>query len=337
MSSTYSDLKLQLMATGENNTTWGDITNLNWTALSEAVTGSVDVAFASANVTLTLSNTNASQTARNLRLNLTGTSGGARNLVVPSIEKLYLVNNGVADTVTVKTSAGSGIAVPAGKSMWVFANGTDVVDVVTALTSLSVAGSVSFATPLSVASGGTGVSTITGLIKGSGTSAFSAAVAGVDYIAPGGAATFNATQTFNGSTSNIAAVLLNAKEPITISATAASGTINYSLSSQSLLYFTSNAAGNWTTNFRMASGTSLNSVMSIGDVVTATFFVTQGATPYYNSVIQVDGTATGVTTKWQGIVASAGIANSINAYTYVIIKTADTPTFTVLASQTAFV
>lgn len=337
MSSTYSDLKLQLLATGENNTTWGDITNLNWTALSEAVTGSVDVAFASANVTLTLSNTNASQTARNLRLNLTGTSGGARNLVVPSIEKLYLVNNGLADAVTVKTSAGSGIAVPAGKSMWVFANGTDVVDVVTALTSLSVAGSVSFATPLSVANGGTGVNTITGLIKGSGTSAFSAAVAGVDYIAPGGAATFNATQTFNGSSSNVAAVLLNAKEPITVSATAATGTINYDLSTQSILYYTSNAAANWTTNFRLSSGTSLNSVMSVGEAMVATFFVTQGSTPYYNSGVQVDGTSTGVTVKWQGTTVATGIANAINAYTFVIIKTAATPTFTVLASQTGFV
>ena len=91
MASTYSNIKIQLMATGENSTTWGDVTNINLgTAIEEAIVGSADVTFASANVTLTLSNTNASQTARNLRLRCTGTTGGStRNLVVPSIEKPY--------------------------------------------------------------------------------------------------------------------------------------------------------------------------------------------------------------------------------------------------------
>lgn len=152
MASTYNDVKIQLMATGENNTTWGDTTNVNWDAMSELVTGSADVAFSSANVTISLTNTNATQTARNLRLNLTGTSGGARTLTVPSIEKLYLVNNGLSDAVTIKTALGTGIAVPAGKTMWVFVDGTDVVDAVTSLTSLTLASA------LGVASGGTGLS-----------------------------------------------------------------------------------------------------------------------------------------------------------------------------------
>jgi hypothetical protein len=74
------------MATGENSTTWGNVTNLNLgTALEEAITGSVDVAFSSGDVTLTLTNTNTSQSARNMRLNCTGTTGGARNLIVPTI------------------------------------------------------------------------------------------------------------------------------------------------------------------------------------------------------------------------------------------------------------
>jgi hypothetical protein len=151
MASTYNDVKIQLMATGENNTTWGDVTNVNWGAVTELVTGSADVAFSSADVTISLTNTNATQTARNLRLNLTGTSGGARNLVVPTIEKLYLVNNGLADAVTVKTTAGTGIAVPAGKTMWVFADGTNVVDAVNTLTSLTLASA------LATSSGGTGL------------------------------------------------------------------------------------------------------------------------------------------------------------------------------------
>ena len=68
MASTYSNLKIQLMATGENASTWGDVTNTNLgTAIEEAIVGSADVTFASANVTLTLSDTNGTQTARNMR------------------------------------------------------------------------------------------------------------------------------------------------------------------------------------------------------------------------------------------------------------------------------
>jgi hypothetical protein len=134
MASTYSDLKIELIATGEQSGTWGTTTNTNLgTALSEAITGSADVAFSSADVTLTLTDTNNAQSARNLRLNLTGTSGGARNLILGSgcqIEKLYLVNNGLADAVTVKNTSGTGIAVPAGASTFVYNNGTNVVDAV---------------------------------------------------------------------------------------------------------------------------------------------------------------------------------------------------------------
>lgn len=139
MPSTYSPLKIQLMATGENNTTWGDVTNQNLGgALEEAIVGSADVTFSSGNVTLTLTDTNASQTARNMRLRCTGTTGGStRNLVVPSIEKPYIVQNDCADSVLVKTAAGSGITVPTGKTMWVYSDGTNVVDVVTYLTSLA--------------------------------------------------------------------------------------------------------------------------------------------------------------------------------------------------------
>jgi hypothetical protein len=134
MASSYSDLKIELIATGEQSGTWGTTTNTNLgTALSEAITGSADVAFLSSDVTLTLTDTNNAQSARNLRLNLTGTSGGARNLILGSgcqIEKLYLVNNGCADAVTVKNTSGTGIAVPAGASTFVYNNGTNVVDAV---------------------------------------------------------------------------------------------------------------------------------------------------------------------------------------------------------------
>ena len=137
MASTYSDLKIELITTGEQSGSWGTTTNTNLgTALEEAIVGTVDVPFSSGQVTLTLTDSNATQSARHLRLNLTGTSGGAQNLVVPSIQKNYLVNNGCADAITVKTSGGSGIAVPAGKTMWVYNDGTNVVDAVTAVSSL---------------------------------------------------------------------------------------------------------------------------------------------------------------------------------------------------------
>ena len=160
MASTYSNLKIQLMTTGENSTTWGDVTNVNLgTALEEAITGSVSVAFSSADVTLTLSNTNATQSARNMRLNLTGTATSGYNLVLGSgcqINKPYIINNGTDGTITVKNTTGSGIAVPAGKTMWVYNNGTNVVDAVTHLTSLTLG------TALPVASGGTGSNAASG-------------------------------------------------------------------------------------------------------------------------------------------------------------------------------
>ena len=138
MASTYSDLKIELIGTGEQSGTWGTTTNNNFSiALSEAITGTADVAFSSADVTLTLTNTNSAQTARNLRLNLTGTSGGARNLILGSgcqIEKFYLINNGLADAVIVKNTTGSGVTVPAGTAMLVFNNAVDVVNPLTYFT-----------------------------------------------------------------------------------------------------------------------------------------------------------------------------------------------------------
>jgi hypothetical protein len=158
MASTYSsNLKLQLMGTGDNAGTWGDVTNVNLgTALEEAVAGTVDVAFSSADVTLTLTDANTAQPARNMRLNLTGTSGGARSLIVPALEKMYVVNNGLVDTCTVKVTGQTGVAVPAGKTMLLFNNGTDVVNAITHLASLTLA------TDLALADGGTGASDASG-------------------------------------------------------------------------------------------------------------------------------------------------------------------------------
>jgi hypothetical protein len=187
---------------------------------------------------------------------------------------------------------------------------------------------------LPVANGGTGATTLTGVLKGNGTSAFTAATAGTDFVAPGTATTFTAAQTFNGTSSNIAAVLANAAETTTVSATAATGTVNFDLTTQSVLYYTTNASGNWAINFRGSSGTSLNTLLATGQSVTAVFLATQGATAYYATGLQVDGVS--VTPKYQGGIAwSFGNASSIDAYTYTIVKTGS-GTFTVFASQTRF-
>lgn len=191
-------------------------------------------------------------------------------------------------------------------------------------------------TALSVPQGGTGATTLTGLIKGSGTSAFTAATVSTDYVAPGTAATYTATQTFTGSTSVPAEIVRNIVEPVTVSATAATGTIPIYPSTQSVLYYTTNSSANFTVNLAWSAGTTMNTALSTGQAVTVAFMVTNGSTAYYNNVVQVDGTTSGVTTRWQGgITPTFGNANSIDVYTYTIIKTGSA-TFTVLASQTKF-
>jgi hypothetical protein len=123
-------------------------------------------------------------------------------------------------------------------------------------------------------------------------------------------------------------------EPTTISATAATGTINYDVGTQSIVYYTTNASANWTLNLRASSSATLNSLMSTGQTITVTFLATQGATAYYNSAVTIDGSA--VTPKWQsGIAPNAGNINSIDSYTYAIIKTGNAA-FTVIASQTRY-
>jgi hypothetical protein len=143
------------------------------------------------------------------------------------------------------------------------------------------------------------------------------------------AQTFTAKQTF-GTTTKIEEVL----EKITVSATAATGTINFDALTQGALYYTTNASGNWTLNVRGDSGTSLDTMMATGESLTVVFLVTQGSTAYYNSAFQIDGSS--VTPKWLGGDApTEGTASSIDAYTYVIVKTGSA-TFTVFASVVAF-
>ena len=154
------------MATGENSGTWGNVTNDNLgVAIEQALVETATVTFASANVTLTLTNTNAGQTARALRLDLGGTTGGARDLIVPAIQKPYIVNNNCADAITVKNFSGTGITVPAGRAYLLYNTGTNVVEALNGI---------------AVVSGGTGTNTLTAesVVIGNGANA-------VKFVAPG--------------------------------------------------------------------------------------------------------------------------------------------------------
>jgi len=148
--------------------------------------------------------------------------------------------------------------------------------------------------------------------------------------------TFTGKQTFAGTTTNLAEVLTNAAEVITTSATAATGTVNYDITTQSVLYYTNNASGNWTVNLRANGSNTLASVLSTGQCLTVAFLAKQGSPAYYNSAVQVDGTTTGVTTLWQGGVAPvSGNINGVDVYTYTVIKTGSS-TYTVLATRNQF-
>ena len=240
--------------------------------------------------------------------------------------------------------------------------GTSIgIAVFTAATTAAAQSAIGLTAPVSAAQGGTGLTasgtvgnvltstgsawvssapatggTVTSITAGTGLTGGTITSTGtiaIDYTA---ASPWTGKQTFTGSTSVLAAKLVNALETATISATAATGTINYDITTQSVLYYTSDASGNWTTNLRASSGTTLNTAMATGESITAAFLVTQGATAYYNSAVQVDGATVGVTTKWQSAVPTAGTVSSINVYTYTVIKTG-AATFTVLASVTPFV
>jgi hypothetical protein len=132
MASTYStNLKIELIGTGEQAGTWGTTTNTNLgTALEQAVVGKADVTMSSTTITLTLTNANTAQNARAIYLNLTGSPGGAAVLEVPAIQKPYIVKNGSDQQVTIKVSGQTGVAIPTGKTALVYNNGTDVVTAV---------------------------------------------------------------------------------------------------------------------------------------------------------------------------------------------------------------
>jgi len=132
--STYStNLKIELIPLGDQSGTWGTTNNTNLgTALEQAIVGYGNPNFTSdADLTITLTDSNASQIARNLALNVTSSVSltTTRNLIVPTIQKPYLIRNNTtgSQSITVKTSAGTGVTVASGTYMLVYVDGTNVV------------------------------------------------------------------------------------------------------------------------------------------------------------------------------------------------------------------
>jgi hypothetical protein len=247
------------------------------------------------------------------------TGSTTQTVVLPVVTTLstgqrYEIHNNSSGAITVNSSGGNLVAtVPAG--------------ITTVCTCILITGTTAaswdadiqgFTTTVPIAQGGTGASTL----------------AGANIPVTTAANSFTAKQTFTGATGSLASAFINATETATISATAATGTINYDVTTQSVLYYTSNASANWTVNIRGNGTTSLNTLMSTNDSLTVVFLVTNGATAYYNNALTIDGTS--VTPKYQGGTAwTSGNASGIDAYSYTIVKTGSAA-FTVFAAQTQF-
>ena len=170
MASTYStNLRLELIGTGDQQGTWGNTTNNNLgTLLEEAIGGYVTVDATAGNVTLTTVN-GASDQSRNMVVNVTGTPGTSRNIICPAIRKVYIVKNSTDSSIVFKTASQSpGITVPVGSTVFTYVNGTDVVNVTGSIASQNsnsvsiTGGSITGITDLAVADGGTGSSTASG-------------------------------------------------------------------------------------------------------------------------------------------------------------------------------
>ena len=133
MASTFStDLKLELMATGENAGTWGTKTNTNLNLVQQAIAGYQAIDVASSDVALVMSNASISN-ARNMILNFTGTLTGTRVVTIPdSIEKFYIIKDGTThdgNTLTFKTVSGTGFELDEGKIHAAYSDGTNINEV----------------------------------------------------------------------------------------------------------------------------------------------------------------------------------------------------------------
>ena len=357
MVSSYStDLKLELMVTGENAGTWGDITNTNLVILQQAIAGYQTVALnATTGATLTFTN-GALSNGKNAVIELTGTITGNVSVIIPDgIEKTYLVKNNTTGsfTVQIKTTSGTGPTFAAADKgiKLVYSNGTDVID--SALENLSSDYNPSLSANLSTNSKNIIVGNTYGIIDENAneqikfsttasatneiTIANAAAGSSPVISATGGDTNVGLTLTPKG---DLGRITLNGESKIfgvfenAFVTTTFQTTLNYDVLSQAVFFANVAAGSNFTVNIRGNSSTALNSALNIGESMTLALLAKNNNTTYYNNVIQIDGTT--VTAIWQGGSApTGGNTSSTDVYTYTALKTAAS-TYTVLAGLTQY-
>jgi hypothetical protein len=353
MASTFStDLKIELMATGENSGTWGTKTNTNLDLVQQAIVGFENIAITSTNTTLLMTDAQVS-TARNAILRFTGTiTANCTVFVASGIEKPYTLENATSGAFTLALNQVGGASVIFGAAdkttKLVYLNGTDAVDL----------GIVNLTAPQTLTNKTLTTPTLTSPIineiddsNGNEQIIFTATASAVNEVTVANAATGNdPTFTASGSDTNIgldfipkgtgAVTFLGTgkiqavKEKVTVTAVASTGTINYDFLTQAVLYHTTVATGQFTINLRGSSSTSLTNMLSVGESVTGAFLNTN--TTFYVSTITIDGSSTNVTLEYQGGAAPTSGNAGIDVYSFTAIKTATTPAYTILASQTQF-
>ena len=353
MASSFStDLKLELMATGENSGTWGTKTNTNLDLVQQAIVGFENIAITSTNTTLLMTDATIS-TARNAVLKFTGTiTANCTVFVASGIEKTYILENGTSGAFTLALNQVGGASAIFGAadktSKLVYLNGTDAVDL----------GIVNLTNPVTLTNKTLTTPTLTSPIineiddsNGNEEIIFTATASAVNELTVANAATGNNPNvSASGSDANVGinltpkgtvAVTFNGtgkiqavKEKVTVTAVASTGTINYDFLTQAVLYHTTVATGQFTINLRGSSSTSLTNMLSVGESVTGAFLNTN--TTFYVSTITIDGSSTNVTLEYQGGSAPSSGNAGIDAYTFTAIKTSTTPAYTILAAQNQF-
>ena len=366
MASTYTPLGVELQATGENAGTWGTKTNTNLQIIEQISGGFTQQSIAGGAQTtaLTVSDGSTGAVMSHRMIEFTGTITGNQIVTIPlDTQTFYFLRNSTSGAYTVqfKYTSGSGStftfsATDKGDKL-VFAaanDGTnpDILSINTGITSVVADTSPQLGGDLD-ANGSNILIDSTNSINDENDNEqikFATTASAVNELSVTNAATGNAPEIaatggdsnidFNINPKGIGRVTLGAgkiqqlAEKATISATAATGTINYDVITQAVLYYTTDASGNFTVNIRGDGSNTLNSIMDTGESITVAFLVTNGGTPYYNNAFQDDGSS--VTPEWQGGSApTGGNASSVDVYTYTIFKTGDAA-FTAFAAQTQF-
>ena len=357
MASSYStDLKLELMVTGEKAGLWGDITNTNLVIVQQAIAGFEQVALnATTGATLAFTNA-ATSNGKNAVIELTGTITGNVDVTIPTsvTNKVYIVKNSTsgAFTVTVKVSGQTGVTFSATDkgAKLVYVNGTDVADSNIGKVSNDISPSLS---GILDTNGNDIVIDDAGAIEDDSNNPyirFQKTASAVNFLdvtnqATGSAPDVAAVGTdtnidFNLTPKGIGRVTLNGNgkiqglaEKVNVNGTFTSN-INFDTNTQGVVLSTASATANFTVNLRGDGSNSLDASMDTGESITVAYINKNNNVTYYNNTVQVDGST--VTPVWQGGAApTAGNVTSNDVYTYTAIKTASS-TFTVLASQTQF-